>query len=274
MSISRELGDHLNEHRYRANLTVVHWLAGNLSQSVDLGRQLMRERPGGVAVESTLALANFGIALASMGRYEEAIQAHRMHLFMARCRGSQYDISNALGHIAAVENRLGHFSKAVRLIAASLRLRDRTGHRSGEPEARNDLGIAYRHLGRIDTAREQHEMALELAVDSGERHVQAAVWNDFGVTLAFSGSIDEAMAAHRHALELATRIGHPYQQGRALVALADHLGDDEWEQARRYRQRALAIFRRMGAPERTDLERRLAAVDAVDGAGSRLSHNR
>ncbi|MFG2056289.1 BTAD domain-containing putative transcriptional regulator [Micromonospora sp. NPDC048930] len=258
VSISRDLGDQFNEHRYRANLVVVHMLTGDLSRSVSLGRQLLRERPGGAAVESSLALANLGLALTVMGRYEEALHAHRLHLFLARCRGSRYDISSAFGHIAAVENRLGHFTKAVRLITASLRLRDRTGHRFGETEARNDLGIAYRHLGRLDAAREQHELALDLAVDSGERHVQAAVWNDLGITLALAGQADDAMAAHRRALELATRIAHPYEQGRALVALADHLGDDEREQARRYRQRALAIFRRMGAPEREALERILA----------------
>ncbi|WP_231934954.1 tetratricopeptide repeat protein [Micromonospora viridifaciens] len=261
VSISRLLGDHGNEHRYRANLVVVHWLRGDLVRSVNLGRQQFRERPGGSAVDSIRSLPNLGFALATMGRYDEALAVHRLHLFLGRCYGNQYHISNALGHIAAVENRLGHFAKAVRLITASLQLRERTGHRFGEAEARNDLGIAYRHLGMLDSAQEQHKMALELAGDSGERHVQAAVWNDFGTTLAARGSIDEALAAHRRALELATRIAHPYEQGRALVALADHLGDDELEQARRYRHRALAIFERMGVPERHEVRRRLADDD-------------
>ncbi|MFI7430964.1 AfsR/SARP family transcriptional regulator [Micromonospora sp. NPDC049836] len=258
VSISRELGDQFNEHRYRANLVAVNMLTGNPARSVDLGRQLLRERPGGAAVDTSLALANLGLALTVVGRHEEALQAHRLHLFVARSRGSQYDMSTALGHIAAVENRRGRFSKAARLLIASLRLRDRTGHRFGETEARNDLGIAYRHLGRLDAARAQHELALDLAVDSGERHVQAAVWNDLGITLAFGGQAADAVAAHRRALELATRIAHPYEQGRALVALADHLADDQPALARRYRQRALAIFRRMGVPEREGLEQLIA----------------
>lgn len=261
VSITRQLGDQFNENRYRANLVVVHMLTGDLARSVSLGRQSLRERPGSPAVDSSLALANLGLALTVAGRYGEALRAHRLHLFIARCRGSQYDISAALGHIAAVENRLGHFAKAARLIIASLRLRDRTGHRFGETEARNDLGIAYRHLGRLDEARQQHELAHDLAVDSGERHVQAAVWNDLGITSALAGRADEAIAAHRRALDLATRIAHPYEQGRALVALAAHLRDDDPEQARRYRQRALAIFRRMGAPEREAVERVLTEPD-------------
>ncbi|MET8910312.1 BTAD domain-containing putative transcriptional regulator [Micromonospora sp. NPDC004551] len=257
VTISRELGDRGNEHRYRANLVVVHWLTGDPERSVALGRQIFRSRPGGTAVDPILLLPNLGFALTTLGRYAEAIDAHRKHLFLGRSRGSGYDISNALGHIASVENRLGHHDKVVRLITASLRLRDRTGHRFGEAEARNDLGIAYRHLGRLDAAREQHKLALDFARDSGERHVQAAILNDLGLTLAASGRAEAAIAAHRDALALATRIAHPYEQGRALAALADHLGEDDKE-ALRYRLRALAIFRRMGAPELTDLERRLS----------------
>ncbi|MFG3580832.1 AfsR/SARP family transcriptional regulator [Micromonospora chersina] len=256
VAISRELGDHGNEHRYRANLVVVHWLTGDPARSVSLGRQLLRDWPGGV--DPVPSLPNLGYALTTLGRYAEALRAHRQHLFLGRCQGSDYHISNALGHIASVENRLGHHAKAVRLITASLRLRDRTGHRFGEAEARNDLGIAYRHLGRLDAAREQHELALDIARDSGERHVQAAVLNDLGLTLAESGRTGAAVAAHRSALALATRIAHPYEQGRALAALADHLGEDERDEALRFRQRALAIFRRIGAPERTDLEQRLS----------------
>jgi DNA-binding SARP family transcriptional activator len=258
VAISRELGDRGNEHRYRANLVVVHWLTGDPERSVRLGRQLLREWSGSGGVDPVPSLPNLGYALTTLGRYAEALQAHRQHLFLARCQGSDYHISNALGHLAGVENRLGRHEKAVRLLTASLRLRARTGHRFGEAEARNDLGIAYRHLGRADAAREQHELALDLARDSGERHVQAAVLNDLGRTLAASGRTDAAVAAHRNALALATRIAHPYEQGRALAALADHLGEHEREEAQRYRQRALAIFRRMGAPERADVERRLS----------------
>ncbi|MFG1949618.1 hypothetical protein [Micromonospora sp. NPDC048830] len=75
---------------------------------------------------------------------------------------------------------------------------------------------------------------------------------------------------HRRALELATRVAHPYEQGRALAALADHLAGDDPDEARRYRRRALAIFERMGVPERFEMRIRLAepAADAEEGGQS------
>lgn len=257
VSISRDLHDRRNEHRYRANLVVVHWLTGSPERSVSLGRQLLREDARG-AVDSIAALPNLGYALSAVGRYPEALRAHRQHLFLARCQGNRFHMSNALGHIASVENRLGNHRKAVRLIAASLRLRAQTGHRFGEAEARNELGIAYRRLGRLGEARMQHALALDLARDSGDRHVQAAALNDLGLTLTTAGHVDQAMSAHLEALALASRIAHPYEQGRALAALADHLARTNTAETGRYRQRALAIFERMGAPERHDLRRQLA----------------
>ncbi|QLQ38530.2 AfsR/SARP family transcriptional regulator [Micromonospora robiginosa] len=249
VSISRKLDDRGNEHRYRANLVVVHWLTGDPERSVALGRQLLREDSRG-DVDPIPSLPNLGYALTAVGRYAEALEAHRQHLFLARCQGSDYHMSNALGHIASVENRLGHHAKAIRLLRASIRLRDRTGHRFGEAEVRNDLGIAYRHLSRFGDALGQHDLALDLSRDSGERHVQAAVLNDLGLTLTAAGRTDEAAPAHQRALALATRIAHPYEQARALIALAGHLGGAGSEQAERFRQRAQAIFERMGAPER------------------------
>ncbi|MEE3919016.1 hypothetical protein V2I01_13160 [Micromonospora sp. BRA006-A] len=117
-------------------------------------------------------------------------------------------------------------------------------------------------MGRLAEARSQHELALDLARDSSDRHVQAAASNDLGLTLAAAGHVDQAVFAHREALGLASRIAHPYEQGRALSALADHLAGTDAAEADRYRQRALAIFERMGAPERHDLRRQLAETPA------------
>ncbi|MFF5172317.1 tetratricopeptide repeat protein [Micromonospora sp. NPDC000089] len=243
VDICQVLGDHSNENRYRSNLVVVHWLVGNLEQAVTLGRQLLRARRATLS-ESIVALPNLGIALAASARHHEALQVHRTHLFLARCVGDQFGILNALGHLGAVQARLGRHQQAIRLLTASLRLRDRTGHRFAEGETRNDLAVVYRALGRWKDARAQHDLALEMAIDSGERHVQAAVLNDLGRTAAADGRTAEAMKSHSQALTLATRIGHPYEQARALMALAEHLDDPT--EARRYRQRAEAIFERMG----------------------------
>ncbi|MBQ1015872.1 tetratricopeptide repeat protein, partial [Micromonospora sp. M51] len=149
---------------------------------------------------------------------------------------------------------------AIRILMASLALRDRTGHRYAEAEVRNDLGIAYRGLGRLVEAQQQHEAARQLSITSGERHVEAAALNELGRTLLAQGRGGEAVEMHQAALRLATRISHPYEQGRALAGLADCFARADPAEARRHWERALAIFRRMGVPERFEAERRLAVL--------------
>ena len=66
-----------------------------------------------------------------------------------------------------------------------------------------------------------------------------------------------AAACHAEALELATGAGFAYFQGRALVGLADCVRDEQPDAARRYLERALAIFTRMDIPARHEVARQL-----------------
>ncbi|MCO1596306.1 tetratricopeptide repeat protein [Micromonospora sp. RHAY321] len=267
VSLSRNSRDRLNTARYRANLAAVYWWSGNLTEAVTVGLESLRDYKGYGHVETPMVLPNLGIALTSLGRYEEALRMHRLHLTWARANSDDFHILNALSHIGTVRARMGDLPQAIRILKASLALRDRTGHRYAEAEVRNDLGIAYRGLGRLGEAEQEHEAARRLAVASGERHVEAAALNELGRTLRARGRVGEAFEMHQAALRLATRISHPHEQGRALAGLAEYFAGVDAAEARRHWERALAIFRRMGVPERFEAERRLAelgdtAIDA------------
>ncbi|MFE9193128.1 ATP-binding protein [Micromonospora sp. NPDC007208] len=259
VDLSRNSRDVLNPARYRANLAAVYWWSGHLSESVELGFECLRDKVYG-NVGGSILLPNLGLALSALGRYDEALRMHRLHLAWARTNSDEFHTLNALSHIGAVRLRMGDLPQAIRILLASLALRDRTGHRYAEAEVRNDLGIAYRGLGRLVEAQREHELARKLSIGSGERHVEAAALNELGRTLLAQGRGDEAFEVHQEALRLATRIAHPHEQGRALARLAEHFARADPAEARRHWERALAIFRRMGVPERFEAERRLAEL--------------
>ncbi|MGC5018873.1 AfsR/SARP family transcriptional regulator [Micromonospora sp. DT47] len=256
-----EFGDRTTVIRFRSNLSAIHWLTGDLQAAVRLGEDLLLEERCRGGLQLGLLLPNLGLVYSTMGRYDDALRVHRLHLHMARLLGDQFHLLNALAHIGTVKTRLGRFGQAVRLLEASLTLRDRTGHRYGEPETRADLGAALRGLGLLDEARRQHELALELAIDHGERHTQGMALNELGLTLAAQGELRQAARFHQRALEVATRIAHPYEQGRALAGLAERFVEADPAQARRHWQRALAIFERMDVPERDEVRRRLSGTE-------------
>ncbi|MCX5119718.1 tetratricopeptide repeat protein [Micromonospora sp. NBC_00362] len=260
VDLSRNSRDVRNTARYRANLAAVYAWSGHLAEAVTVGMESLRDYKGYGNVGVPVVLPNLGTALMMLGRYEEALRLHRRHLAWARTKSEDFHVLNAFGHVGAVRVRMGHFPQAIRILKASLALRDRTGHRFAEAEVRNDLGIAYRGLGRLVEAQQQHEVARQLSISSGERHVEAAALNELGRTLLAQGRCGEAAEMHQVALRLATRISHPYEQGRALAGLAEHFTHVDPAEARRHWERALAIFRRMGVPERFEAERRLAEL--------------
>ncbi|WP_269458424.1 ATP-binding protein [Micromonospora coriariae] len=260
VALSQNSRDRLSTARYRSNLGAVYWWSGKLTEAVAVGMESLRDYKGYGNVGVPLVLPNIGLALTALGRHDEALRLHRLHLAWARTNSEDFHILNALSHIGAVRVRMGHFPQAIRILTASLAMRDRTGHRYAEAEVRNDLGIAYRGLGRLVAAQQEHEAARRLAVGSGERHVEAAALNELGRTLRAQGRGGEAVEMHRAALRLATRIAHPHEQGRALAGLAEHFARVDPTEARRHWERALAIFQRMGVPERFEAERRLAEL--------------
>ncbi|MEV1331700.1 BTAD domain-containing putative transcriptional regulator [Micromonospora costi] len=251
-----------NLFRYRANLAVVYMFRGDLREAVAVGLESLRDPRADGGHDLSAGLPNLGLALATSGRFAEALRIHRLHLYWSRIRHNDFHILNALAHIGGVRVRLGEYRPAIRLLKASLALRDRTGHRYAEAEVRNDLGAAYRALGRLAEAQREHELARALASESGERYVEAAALNELGRTLAAAGREDESAGRYREALRLATQIPSPYEQGRALAGLGEHFARTDPAEARRHWERALAIFRRMGVPERVGVERRLAELHA------------
>ncbi|WFF07760.1 tetratricopeptide repeat protein [Micromonospora sp. WMMD1076] len=258
VSILTGLGDEPGAQRARFNLGAVHWQTGRLHQSLEASRETLRSH----VLDTLPVLPNLGLTLRYLGRYDESMAVHRLHLFVARIKHDLFHMSNALGHLGGLRYRLGQNAAAERLLRASLALRDRTGNGFARAETLSDLAGTYRQLGRYEDALRHHEAAIEAAAASGERDVQAQARNELAVTLGVTGRADEAVVVFEEALAIATRIGHPYEQARALDGLAGHLAEKQPTEARRYRQRALAIFERMGAPERHDLRRQLAETPA------------
>ncbi|WP_234361972.1 BTAD domain-containing putative transcriptional regulator [Plantactinospora sp. BB1] len=243
----------------RTNLAIVYCQLGRLTESLAIYRQSLADRRRW-AIDVLSVFPSYGWSLMLLGEYREALSVHRLHLYLSRLAQSQFNIALALTNIGAVRVRLGQHEQAIRYLRAALRLKDRTGNPYGLPFALDNLGTAYRELGRLDEARECDELALATAIRRGESLGQAAALNGIGLTLAALGSPAKALEHHREALALATRASHPYEQGRALAAMAGHLETQSPAEARRHWERALAIFRKMGVPERFEVERELARL--------------
>ena len=260
VKLRERIGDVTGAAQTRANAASVYAHLGQFDQAVALNERALAESRRFLDVSVLLILPNLGIPLMYLGRLEEALRVHRLHLFLGRQSGVTYHVAQALGHIGAVRTRMGDAREAIPLINASLALKQRIGVRLGVAESTNDLANAHRQLGHLAEAERLHLAALRRSTAVGQRSMDVATMNDLGVTLVEAGRSGEAVAMHEQALALATSLGNPYEQGRALAGIAACRVHDDPGEARRHWERALVLFRRIKVPERHEVERHLAEL--------------
>ncbi|WP_147653757.1 serine/threonine-protein kinase [Vulcaniibacterium gelatinicum] len=177
-------------------------------------------------------------------------------LNLARARGAGGDFAAAIEGLRRLTARdgqdprawyeLGKFSilhgqaqRAVdEYLLRALVLFKRSGHRYGEAETVNALGIGYARLGQTADAIEQYRKAVELRRALGNRRGLATSLRNLGSVLALTGRFDEAAQHLEQARALYLALGD--RAGLAAVEnelglLAEERGDF---------RTALAAFRR------------------------------
>jgi Flp pilus assembly protein TadD len=167
---------------------------------------------------NSLAHNDLGLALASSGRTDEAIEHYRKAL---EIKPDYVDAHNNLGIALASGGRIGeaieHYQKALE-ISPDYAL------------AQNNLGIALANRGQIDEAIEHFRKALEIDPDYADAQA------DLGNVLARCGRTNEAILCYERALQLKPNFASAHNGlGNALSDLG------RADEAERHFQKALEI---------------------------------
>ncbi|GHA76049.1 serine/threonine-protein kinase [Cognatilysobacter bugurensis] len=183
-----------------------------------------------------------GDATAAATTWRERLQATPDDTFaelnLARALGGGGDFPGAIAVLQRLVERdpndarawyeLGKFSilhgQAQRAVddylVRALVLYKRSGHRFGEAETVNALGIGYNRLGQVDDAEEQFRKAIELRRSLGNRRGLATSLRNLGTVLTLGGRHEEAARHLAEARALYEALGD--QEG--LAAIENELG--------------------------------------------------
>lgn len=137
-----------------------------------------------------------------------------------------------------LEGSAEQLDEAVRLIESSLRTNP------NHVEALNNLGVAYRRMGRLEDATEAHRRAVQLSPTSATAH------NNLGTDAHASGRFEEALAHYKTAIALNPLSAESHRNmGATLIELG------RLDEAARHIQRSLELF-----PESPDAHHSLGTV--------------
>jgi tetratricopeptide (TPR) repeat protein len=255
VALCREVGDELGEYLARGNLATIMLELGRPRGAIEAAG--MAGSPHLRPERSVLSqMTNDAAAYVVLGDLPHALRLYRRVLFGARCIGDETQTLRALAHVGKARSMLGHTNPALRLLRAAIAGKIRLNNPYGVNEAHNDLARVYRTMGRLTEAERHHRIALDRPVGVGNAYLRAETLIDLGTTLHAAGD-SEAATHYAAALESATSAGYAYLKGRALVGLADCTRDAQPDAARRYLERALAIFTTMDIPARHEVARQL-----------------
>ena len=135
---------------------------------------------------------------------------------------------------AAALNNLGNALQEVRRFEEAVIAHQRAqaiyravGRRDGEARAVNNLGLALREVRRFEEAVTAHERALVIYQKAGDRYGEGTALNYRGTALQMVGRHDEAITAYRQAQVVFREVHDQYSEATALSNLGTALRDVE-----------------------------------------------
>ena len=207
MLLALELSEYLS-WRWRFD----DWLATAI-----VGRDAARRLKGG-ANEAT-ALDNLGLALAAVGRSEEAITAHRDAAAVFRETGDRHRESIALNNLGLALQRVGRSEEAITVLQDAAAVFRETGDRHRESMMLGNLGVALTAVGRLEEAITVLQDAAAVFRETGDRHRESIALDNLGLALQRVGRSEEAITVLQDAAAVFRETGDRHRESIALNKL-------------------------------------------------------
>lgn len=250
---SARYGDHERAWRLAYRTGVLHYRCSNkvwwlevLEPGLESARRL-GDRPA-----QRLLLSNTGLALAELGRHDEAVPRMREALVMARELGDRLAESTVLNNLGESHLLTGRVDEAHTCLRDAVRIARELGEPYLEAKWLSNLSRVETDRGATTDALDHLDRAFELLADVPlcDAHVLAHARH--GLVLERLAQHADALDNYQRSLDLARRLGDRRAEEQLLhrVARVAHVLHGP-EAAARYRDQAVALRNRLGL-SRTD----------------------
>jgi tetratricopeptide (TPR) repeat protein len=155
------------------------------------------------------------------GHWSDWLTSHEIGLAAARQVGDKHGEAWLENNLGSAYRGMGRFEEAVGHFHRSLDLNEEIGNRPGEGWTRYNIGDTYREMGRFEEALEHLQRSLAISRKLGERWGEGYTLNMIGDTYRSLGQFDEALQYLLPALVINQEIGHRRGEGFSLTMIGD-----------------------------------------------------
>jgi class 3 adenylate cyclase/tetratricopeptide (TPR) repeat protein len=217
-----------------------------LARNIGLDGKLRSERLGTPVIQSAAFEYSLALALAHLGRFDEAIGHGETAVRIAEETDHPLTLFFGLLHLGWVHLIRGDLPRAARILERSLHLGRTWQFVDRTPDVAASLGAAYARTGRTEEALALVAGAVK-AFRARQGHVAPfTILLNAGWAYLAAGRIDEATSSAREVLALTRRRGARGIEAHALSLTADIATASDAENAEGYYREALALAERRG----------------------------
>jgi len=173
-------------------------------------------------------LASLGVAYASLGEYDRAVEYNENALIIYRKTADRVGEAGALGNLGFAYNALGNHRRSIEYNEQALVIDREIRNLRGETYALGNLGTAYTSLGEHNRALEYYEKKLAIDREIGNRQGEVNALAGLGIVFSKLGEFRRAIEYYERQLHIAREIGDRRGEGGALANIGvalENLGD-------------------------------------------------
>lgn len=221
--------------------------AGHWQDAADYARQGIILSNGLLPEQEVRWLLDLALALLELGRDQEAVDAARDGLAIAKSQEPAGRLEHdALGRLGALLTETGSWREATGTLEAALELSIRLGDEASRATLLTHLARCAWYSGDNDEAGLRYTEALNASRRLGDTPLEAHILGSLGTLLRDGGQPRRGLDYYHQALELNTRIGDTREVVRNHILLGRTYGElRHYDDARRSFNEALGVARRV-----------------------------
>ncbi|WP_329295038.1 AfsR/SARP family transcriptional regulator [Streptomyces pseudovenezuelae] len=214
------------------------------------------------------ALNNRGELHHLQGRLDEARDCYQRSLVLMRTHGGRPELATLDTNLGTVFQATGRTERALACYRRALASHRSTGDALGEADVLISMGVAHAQSGRRGEALLHFTMAEQVATDIDNPYETLRAKIGAADVQRESGRLDIAFNGYEEALEVARHAEFPLGSAQALAGLARTaaLRPRGAQEAHRYGEQAIALYRGLGADGEAEKLLRLLAGHESTGS--------
>jgi tetratricopeptide (TPR) repeat protein len=188
-----------------------------------------------------------GLQAYNAARYQDAIQAWKRGLDLAKRYGDERSQGVFLGNIGLLYGFFDQYQKALTYHQEALTIHRKIGDIKGEGGNLLNIGVVYSNLGQYQKALSHYQKALAIKKKIGDVKGEGDNLTAIGVIHDYLGQYQKAFSYHQESLTIFRKIGDIKGEGMALSNIGNVYSSlGQYQKALTYHQESLTISRKIG----------------------------